>query len=95
MKRLLATVVLLVGVFAAAAQKAAPPDDRISDQVRMRLAVDQDVKGGAFDVAVKNGVVTIKGRVDTDKGKSRATKLAKKVKGVKEVDNELIVGPPK
>jgi osmotically-inducible protein OsmY len=43
---------------------------------------------------VKDGVVTIKGRVDTDKGKTKATKLAKKVKGVKEVDNELVVGPP-
>jgi hyperosmotically inducible periplasmic protein len=95
MKRLLAIAVLLVSAISASAQKAANPDDRISDQVRMRLAVDQDVKGGAFDVTVKDGVVTIKGRVDTDKGKSRATKLAKKVKGVKEVDNELIVGPPK
>ncbi|MBV9297104.1 MAG: BON domain-containing protein [Acidobacteriaceae bacterium] len=95
MTRLLATIVLLASALPGIAQKAATPDDRISDQVRMRLAVDQDVKGGAFDVTVKDGVVTIKGRVDTDKGKSRATKLAKKVKGVKEVDNELIVGPPK
>jgi osmotically-inducible protein OsmY len=71
------------------------PDDRIYDQVRMRLTTDPDVKGGAFDVSVKDGVVVIKGRVDTEKGKSRATKLAKKVKGVKEVDNELAVGPPK
>ena len=80
-----------------AQQKSAPgnPDDRISDQVRMRLATDADVKGGALDVSVKDGVVTIKGRVDTDKGRNRATKLAKKVKGVKEVDNELVVGPPK
>lgn len=70
-------------------------DDRISDQVRMRLATDPDVKGGALDVAVKDGVVTIKGRVDTEKGKTKATKLTKKVKGVKEVDNELLVGPPK
>ncbi len=69
-------------------------DDRISDQVRMRLATDPDVKGGALDVTVKEGVVVIKGRVDTDKGKSKATHLAKKVKGVKDVDNELLVGPP-
>jgi len=79
----------------AADQKSGNSDDRISDQVRMRLATDQDVKGGALDVFVKNGVVTIKGRVDTEKGKNRATRLAKKVKGVKDVDNELIVGPPK
>ena len=69
-------------------------DDRIFDQVRMRLATDADVKGGNFDVNVKDGVVTLKGRVDTEKGKSRASKLAKKVKGVKQVDNELVVGPP-
>jgi hyperosmotically inducible protein len=93
MKRLFAVAVLLSGnvIFA---QKPASSDDRISDQVRMRLATDPDVKGGADDVTVADGVVTIKGRVDTDKGKQKATKLAKKVKGVKDVDNELIVGPP-
>lgn len=93
MKRFLAVALLSAGTFAAA-QKSSP-DDRISDQVRMHLATDPDVKGGALDVTVQNGVVTIRGRVDTDKGKSKATKLAKKVKGVKEVDNELVVGPPK
>jgi osmotically-inducible protein OsmY len=43
---------------------------------------------------VKDGVVTIKGRVDTEKGKNRASKLARKVKGVKQVENDLVVGPP-
>jgi hyperosmotically inducible protein len=99
MKRSLAIVLLCGGALGqaifAADQKSSSSDDRISDQVRMRLATDQDVKGGALDVFVKNGVVTIKGRVDTEKGKNRATRLAKKVKGVKDVDNELIVGPPK
>lgn len=94
MKRFFAVGLLLAGTFAAA-QKPANPDDRIFDQIRMRLATDPDVKGGALDVAVHDGVVTIKGRVETDKAKSKATKLAKKVKGVKDVDNELVVGPPK
>jgi osmotically-inducible protein OsmY len=93
MKRLFALAVLLSGTVLFA-QKPASSDDRISDQVRMRLATDPDVKGGADDVTVAGGVVTIKGRVDTEKGKQKATKLAKKVKGVKDVDNELIVGPP-
>jgi osmotically-inducible protein OsmY len=95
MKRLLAVALLSInGLAAGQGQQASTPDDRISDQVRMKLATDPDVKGGALDVAVHDGVVTIKGRVDTDKGKSKATKLAKKVKGVKQVDNELQVGPP-
>ena len=96
MKRFLAVVALLAGTIAYGQKSAAPSaDDRISDQVRMRLATDPDVKGGALDVTVHDGVVTIKGRVDTEKGRDRATKLTKKVKGVKEVDNELVVGPPK
>jgi osmotically-inducible protein OsmY len=100
MKRLLAVSLLISGAFAQsslfAGQKgvSGDPDDRISDQVRMRLATDPDVKGGALEVTVKAGVVVIKGRVDTDRGKSKATHLAKKVKGVKDVDNELVVGPP-
>jgi osmotically-inducible protein OsmY len=93
MKRLFAIAVFL-SANVIYAQKPDNSDDRISDQVRMRLATDPDVKGGADDVTVSGGVVTIKGRVDTDKGKQKATKLAKKVKGVKDVDNELIVGPP-
>jgi osmotically-inducible protein OsmY len=75
-------------------QKAANPDDRISDQIRMRLATDADVKGGNDEVIVKNGVVTITGRVDSERGKNKATRLAKKVKGVKSVDNQLVIGPP-
>ncbi|MGC2657767.1 MAG: BON domain-containing protein [Bryobacteraceae bacterium] len=78
----------------ASDKHVAPTDDRIYDQVRMRLTDDPDVKGGALDVTVKNGVVKISGRVTTEKGKSKATKLAKKVKGVTSVDNELTVGPP-
>jgi osmotically-inducible protein OsmY len=98
MKRLLACALILGGTFAqtalAADQRGVNPDDRISDQVRMRLATDPDVKGGALDVTVSNGIVVIKGRVDNDKGKNKATRLSKKVKGVKSVDNQLVVGPP-
>ena len=94
MRRLVGVSLLVTGVWAQVAFADQKTDDRIYDQVRMRLTTDADVKGGGLDVSVKDGVVTLKGRVDTDKGKSRASKLAKKVKGVKDVDNELMVGPP-
>jgi osmotically-inducible protein OsmY len=98
MKRFIAGALILGGTFAQTAllgQKTPMnPDDRISDQVRMRLATDADVKGGALEVTVQGGTVVIKGRVDTEKGKNKATRLAKKVKGVKNVDNQLSVGPP-
>jgi osmotically-inducible protein OsmY len=95
MRTLLALLLFLTSMVpASSAGQKSGSDDRIFDQVRMRLATDADVKGGNFDVTVKDGVVTLKGRVDTEKGKNRASKLAKKVKGVKQVENELVVGPP-
>lgn len=68
-------------------------DDEIYDKVRLRLASDRDVRGMAIEVDVKEGVVTLRGRVDKEKARRRAEKLAKKVKGVVQVINELRVAP--
>jgi hyperosmotically inducible protein len=73
-----------------------PPisDDYISDVVRQKLAADQVVKGAAIDVQVKDGIVTLKGRVQEPKQKSKAGRLAKRVKGVKQVVDELTIEKP-
>jgi osmotically-inducible protein OsmY len=78
---------------AGATTKASTEDDRIVDQIRLRLAGDADVKGGNLEVTSKDGAVVIKGRVESEKGKNKAAKLAKKVKGVKSVDNQLTIDP--
>ena len=72
-----------------AADKKPQTDDAISDFVRLRLASDPDVKGGALDAACKGGVVTLTGVVETQSQKDKAAKLAKKVKGVKQVVNNI------
>jgi osmotically-inducible protein OsmY len=64
-------------------------DDRIYDEVRRRLANDVDVKGGALEVTVKNGAVTISGKVHTPKAREKAERIVKKVKGVTTVTNQL------
>jgi len=66
-----------------------PNDDRIYDEVRRRLANDADVRGAGFDVVVKAGAVTMRGRVRDEKAKDKAEKIVKKVKGVVSVKNEL------
>jgi hypothetical protein len=66
-------------------------DDAITDSVRIKLSGDPDVKGGAIQVDTKVGVVTLSGLVETSKQKAKAGRLAKKVKGVKQVVNNLIV----
>jgi osmotically-inducible protein OsmY len=85
--------VLLAGLAlqALCAAKDPPPvtDDTITDQVRIKLASDPVVKGGALQVEVKQGVVTLSGPVEQDKQKEKAEKIARKVKGVKQVVNNL------
>ena len=66
-----------------------PADDKIYDTVRTKLANDPDVKGAGLDITVKAGVVTLRGRVHDDHAKEKAGKLAKSVKGVVSVTNEL------
>lgn len=86
---------MLVAAFCAAALVQQPTsDDVIYDQVRRRLANDPEVKGGAIEVEVRDGVVTLRGKVREEKQKAKAERITRKVKGVKKVVNELRVGPP-
>ena len=65
-------------------------DDAIYDQVKRRLANDPDVKGGALQIEVKERVVTLRGKLETEKQRQKAEKLARKIGGVKQVINEII-----
>jgi osmotically-inducible protein OsmY len=68
-------------------------DDTIRDQVMVRLADDPEIGGMPIDVDVHQGVATLKGKVRNDKQKSKAEKVAKKVKGVTGVTNQLVISP--
>ena len=87
--------VLLIIVFTLAgvafAKQAPVTDDSITNQVMIKLAGDEIVKGGGLKVDVKEGVVTLDGSVADTRQKDRAAKLAKKVKGVKRVVNKITI----
>jgi len=85
--------VFLLAVLAGACLAQTVSDDQIYDDVRLRLAGDRDVKGGALEVIVEQGVVTLRGKVRTEKIKEKAARLTRKVKGVKKVVNELQIEP--
>ena len=87
----LITACLLAGLVLAADKPAS--DDVIADQVKVKLAADAIVKGGGLGVDTKAGVVTLTGVVATGKQKDRAAKVAGKVKGVKQVVNNITVAP--
>jgi osmotically-inducible protein OsmY len=87
--RLVTVLLILFLIMPLLVAQGAPNDDRIYDEVRRRLANDVDVKGGALEVTVKNGAVTIAGKVHTQKAREKAERITKKVKGVTTVTNQL------
>jgi len=74
---------------APAREKQVISDDHIHDEVMRRLVADPDVKGGNLQVEVKDGVVTLRGQVDSLKARSKAEKLTKKVRGVRNINDQL------
>jgi len=82
---------LLLLVSAVLAADKPVSDDAIYDKVRIALASDIDVKGGNLKVDVKDGVVTLAGTLESQAQKDKATHIAKKVKGVKKVTNNIEV----
>jgi osmotically-inducible protein OsmY len=92
LKLALLTLALLTPIPGLYASSKPPvTEDTLGDKVMLKLAQDQVVKGGGLKITVKEGVVTISGKVESDAQKSRAEKLAKKVPGVKSVDNKIVV----
>ena len=88
----IAIALLACFLLSAACLAKDPPvvtDDTISDQVRVNLASDKVVGVLPFEVSVKQGVVTLSGTADQSNQRSRAEKVARKVKGVKSVVNNI------
>jgi len=95
LKRIVLPFVLFLTLITTVLAASKPvTDDFISDTIRTKLAADQVVKGGAIEVIVKDGAVTLKGSVEEPAQKNKAEKIAKKVNGVKSVANEIQIVHP-
>ncbi len=91
MIRVLIAVFLLFAMVLPLVAEKSVNDGVLMDRIRQRLVSDPEVKGYAVEVSVKDGVVTLDGTVASDRAKSRAEKLTRKEKGVKNVVNNLRV----
>ena len=67
-------------------------DVLISSQVKLKLIANSEIKASDIDVSSSQGVVTLIGRVSTDDVKREAERIASEMKGVTDVNNELLVG---
>ena len=68
-------------------------DGTITTRIKAKQAVDDVVKATSVYVETYKGIVQLAGFVKTDAEKTRAEDIAKEIKGVREVRNNIIVMP--
>lgn len=78
---------------AAADTRSVVSDAEITAKVNAGLAADKDLSAIKINVDTKDGIVTLNGPVPSAAAKSRASDIARNVKDVKSVDNQLNVQP--
>ena len=66
-------------------------DSAIHVRVKTGLTFARGVNGLRIDVDVREGVVTLSGRVNSEKQRTRALRVARGVPGVSDVDDQLVV----
>lgn len=69
--------------------KSAVSDARVTSETKLKFAADDTVKALNIDVDTNNGVVTLRGTVNSKEELNQAVRLAKSVDGVKKVISEL------
>ena len=70
-----------------------PDDAKISSNIQSEFSQDSGLSSKQISVQSANGVVTLNGNVDNDAQRQAATRQAAAVPGVKQVLNNLQVGP--
>ena len=74
--------------------KTAVSDSWITSKTKIALYSDERVKGTQIHVDTKDGVVHLRGKVDSAEAKSAAADVAKGIDGAKSVKNDLQVVAP-
>jgi hyperosmotically inducible periplasmic protein len=78
---------------AAQDAKTGISDSWLTAKTKIALFGDDRIKGGQVSVETVNGVVSLRGKVDSDNAKAAAASVAQAVDGVKSVRNDLQVVP--
>jgi hyperosmotically inducible protein len=88
----LATSVAACDVFEGRQGVAGYADDSvITNNIRARFAEDPVVHVGEVGVTTLNGNVRLSGRVNSERERQRAVQVAREVKGVRSVSNDIAI----
>lgn len=83
-------------ILGKAPEKTPINDTWLTAKTKIALAADGRVKGRQIDVETTNGVVMLRGKVDSEAAKQAALNITNTLDGVKSVKNDLeVVAPSK
>ena len=95
-----AAMTLLVIAVSNGSAQAPPPnnknvaDSRLAVKINTALWSDLRFPGRQISVETQDGVVTLRGKVDSEETKKAADDIIGHLEGVKEIRNELQIVPP-
>lgn len=92
-KRLILALAIAALAFFFSAAPALASDTWIGTKARIALLTADDVPGTAIEVDVKDGTITLTGKVHSDAEKAKAEQVARSIEGTKGVKNMLQVVP--
>jgi osmotically-inducible protein OsmY len=69
-------------------------DSWLTTKVQAQFFADDDIKARNIDVTTVDGVVTLRGHVESDRVRLLATQIAQHTDGVRQVQDQLAVGQP-
>jgi osmotically-inducible protein OsmY len=81
------------GAGAPSAAKAPETDEWLTVRIQTALYSDMRFMGRGLGVDTEQGVVTLRGKVDSEQAKAAAAAIAKSFAGTKDVRNELHIVP--
>ena len=68
-------------------------DVTIGTQLKAKYAADPDISAIKINIDTKQGAVSLRGEVKSLALRRKAESMAREIKGVKSVDNQLVIAP--
>ena len=71
----------------------AASDEAMQRELNMKLATDPQLAFHPLDATVENGRVRLRGTLPNERLKERTESIAKSIRGVKEISNQISIQP--
>src|ERR1700758_4883986 len=81
----------LMGLSVACSHRTS--DDTMAKDIQSKLATDSETRDSQVNVAVKDGKITLSGKVSTPSAQQKVEQIAREEPGIAGVDDQITIEP--